>query len=86
MGTSVALASCHSSSGRPLLPVRTLVDTLAAEDLGDLLLDQLISLLTDGHDLLPSDAELGNLGQDLLGDLPCSLILGEGVRVVEGII
>lgn len=65
---------------------RTLGDLLASEDLGDLLLDELVALLADVDDLAASDAELRHLGQDLLRDLACRLVLGEGVGVVDGIV
>ena len=66
--------------------VCTLVDLLSAVDLGNLFLDELVALLADGDDLLAGNAELGNLGEDLLGDLGGGLVLGEGVGVVEGVI
>jgi len=44
----------------------TLVDLLAAVDLGNLLLNEFVSLLADGDDLLSCNAKLGYLGQYLL--------------------
>jgi len=61
-------------------------DLLATVDLGKLLLDELVALLADGDDLLASNAELGDLSKDLLGDLSSSLVLGESIGVVEGVI
>lgn len=66
--------------------VLTLRDFLSAEDLGNLLLKQLVTLLTNGDNLLASNTELGNLGKDLLRDLGGSLVLGESVGVVEGVV
>lgn len=66
--------------------VLTLGNFLAAEDLGKLLLDQLVALLADGNYLLASDAELGDLGENLLRDLRGGLVLGKGVGVVEGVV
>ena len=68
------------------MAVCTLVDLLSAVDLGNLFLNEFVALLADGDDLLAGDTELGNLGEDLLGDLGGGLVLGEGVRVVEGVI
>ena len=64
----------------------TLVDLLSAVDLGNLFLNELVALLADGDNLLAGDTELGNLGEDLLGDLGGGLVLGEGVGVVERVI
>ena len=64
----------------------TLGDLLAAVDLGDLLLEDLVTLLADFDDLRTGDAELGDLGEHLLGDLRSGLVLGESVRVVEGVV
>ena len=66
--------------------MRTLVDLLAAVDLGDLLLDELVALLADVDNLLARDAKLGDGGQDLFGDLAGGLVLGQGIRVVEGVV
>lgn len=65
---------------------RTLGDLLAAVDLGNLILKQLVALLADFNDLGARDAELGNLGKHLLRDLCSGLVLGESVRVVEGVV
>jgi hypothetical protein len=59
---------------------------LSSVDLGDLLVQELVTLLADGHDLLASNAELGDLIQNLLGDLGGTLVLCEGVGVVQGVI
>lgn len=67
--------------------MHTLLEILfSSVDLGDLLVQELVALLADGHDLLASDAELGNLIQNLLGDLGGTLVLCEGIRVVQGVI
>ena len=65
---------------------RTLVHLLPAVDLGDLLLDQLVTLLTDLDDLGARDTELLHGGEHILGDLRGSLVLGESVGVVEGVV
>ena len=64
----------------------TLGDLLSAVDLCDLLLEELVTLLTDLYDLLASNAELGDGLKDLVGDNTSILVLGQGVWVVEGII
>jgi hypothetical protein len=61
-------------------------DLLAAVDLGKLLLDELVTLLADGDNLLAGGNELGDLSKDLLRDLSSGLVLGEGVGVVEGVV
>ena len=66
--------------------VITLGDLLSAPDLGDLLLEQLVALAADVGDLLASDAEILDGGENLLGDLGRGLVLGQGVRVVERVI
>ena len=65
---------------------RTLGDLLAAVDLGELLLNELVSLLADVDNVGTSNAELGHLGQHLLRDLGGRLVLGDGVGVVEGVV
>lgn len=64
----------------------TLVNLLAAVDLGNLLLEDLVTLLADLDDLGAGDAKLRDLSEDLLGDLTSSLVLGQSIRVVEGVI
>ena len=67
--------------------MHTLLEILLSPvDLGDLLVQELVALLADGHDLLASDAELGNLIQNLLGDLGGTLILCESIRVIQSVI
>lgn len=67
--------------------MHTLLEILLSSiDLGDLLVQELVALLADGHDLLASNAELGHLSQNLLGDLGGTLVLCEGIRVVQGVI
>lgn len=65
---------------------RTLGDLLAPIDLGDLLLDELVTLLADLDDLRAGDNKLGDFGEDLLGDLGRRLVLGQSIRVVEGVV
>ena len=67
--------------------MHTLLEILfSSVDFGDLLVQELVALLADGHDLLASDAELGNLIQNLLGDLGGTLILCESIRVIQSVI
>lgn len=65
---------------------QTLVDLLSTVDLGELLLDELVTLLADGDNLLARLDELGNRSQDLLRDLSGGLVLGESIGVVEGVV
>ena len=67
--------------------MHTLLEILfSSVDLGDLLVQELVALLADGHDLLASNAELGHGIQDLLGDLGGTLILCESIRVIQSVI
>lgn len=82
-----------SAVSKQLLPIptraqiqHTLGDLLATVNLSKFLLDELVSLFAKIDDLGTGDAELGHVGQDLLGDLGGRLVLGEGVGVVEGIV
>lgn len=67
-------------------PRRTLGDLLSTVYLGDLLLEELVALLADVDDLLARDAELGHGSQDLLADLGGGLVLGQSIRVGQGVI
>lgn len=64
----------------------TLLDLLAAVDLGHLLLDELVALLANLDDLLAGDAEVLDSSQNPLRDLGSRLVLGQGVGVVEGVV
>ena len=68
------------------LELRTLDDLLSAVDLCDLLIEELVTLLTDVYDLCASNAELADGLEDLVGDGTRILILSKGVWVVKGII
>lgn len=65
---------------------RTLVNLLASVDLGDLFLNELVTLLADLDNLGAGDDELGDLGQDLLGNLSGGLVLGQGIGVTQSVI
>lgn len=64
----------------------TLLDLLAAVDLGHFLLDELVALLANLDDLLAGDAEVLDSSQNPLRDLSSGLVLGQGVGVVEGVV
>lgn len=66
--------------------ILTLENLLSTVDLGNLLLQQLVALLADIDNLCARHAELRHSGQDLFGDLGSGLILGESIRVVEGVV
>jgi hypothetical protein len=68
------------------LTAHTLGYLLASVNLGNLFLEELVTLLTDVDDLLASHAQLGHLGKHLLRYLSSCLILGKSIGVVEGII
>lgn len=65
---------------------RTLRDLLSSVDLCNLLLQELVALLADAHDLVTLDAQRGDGLKDLLGDLGGSLVLGESIWVGEGVV
>lgn len=79
LGSALGLAS-RRLEGEPTLQLGLAVD------LGDLLLQELVALLADGDNLLAGDAELGYLGQDLLGDGAGRLVLVDGGRVAQRVI
>lgn len=81
----------------------TLGDLLALVDLGNLLLEELVTLLADLDNLLTLEAQSYIFGVRLLGrkmesvrtsdglehfvrNLSGGLVLGQGVRVVEGVV
>lgn len=66
--------------------ILTLDNLLSTVDLGNLLLEQLVALLADIDNLCAGHAELRHSGQDLFGDLGRGLVLGESIRVVEGVV
>lgn len=66
--------------------ILTLDNFLSTVDLGKLLFEQLVTLLADIDNLCARHAELRHGGQDLFGDLGSGLILGESIRVVEGVV
>lgn len=65
---------------------QTLGDLLAAVNLGNLLLEQLVALLADVDNLSARDAELRHGSQDLLADLGGGLVLGQSIRVAQRVI
>lgn len=71
---------------RILTCIHTLGNLLATVDLGDLFLDELVTGLADLDNLCAGDAELGDLGEDLFRDLTGSLVLGQSIGVVEGVV
>jgi hypothetical protein len=66
--------------------ILTLDNLLSTVDLGKLLFKQLVTLLADIDNLCAGHAELRHSGQDLFGDLGRGLVLGESIRVVEGVV
>jgi hypothetical protein len=64
----------------------TLVNLLSSVDLGDLFLDELVSLLADIDNLGSRNDELGNLSKNLLRDLSGGLVFGEGIWVGQRVI
>jgi hypothetical protein len=64
----------------------TLVDLLSSVDLGNLFLDELVSLLADIDNLGARNNELGNLSKNLLRDLSSGLVLCEGIWVSQSVI
>lgn len=66
--------------------MRTLANLLSSVDLGNLLLQELVTLLADAHDLVTLNAQSSDGLENLLGDLRCRLVLCEGVWVGEGVV
>lgn len=58
----------------------------SAVDLGYLLLNEFVSLLADGDDLLAGNAKLRHGGKDLLGDGSSRLPFGKVIWVGQGVI
>lgn len=65
---------------------RTLLNLLAAVDLGHFLLNELVALLADLDDLLAGYAEVLDSSQNPLRDFGSGLVLGQGVGVVKGVV
>jgi hypothetical protein len=66
--------------------ILTLDNLLSTVDFGKLLLEQLVTLLADIDNLGAGHDELRHSGEDLFGDLGRGLILGQSIRVVEGVV
>ena len=64
----------------------TFCNFLPSVDLADFLLKQLVTPLTDGHDLLIGRTELGDSFEHLLGDLSCGLIFCKSIWIVESVV
>lgn len=64
----------------------TLCDLLSTIDLCDLFLQEFVTFLADGDDLLPRSAKCSDGLQNLLGDLGSALVLCEGVGVTESVV
>jgi hypothetical protein len=64
----------------------TLWDLLATINLLNLLLQKLITLLADCHNLLSSNTKSRDCLQDLLRYLGSIFVFGQSVRVVQGIV
>lgn len=64
----------------------TFLDFLATVDLGHLLFEEFVSLLADVDDLLSGEAEVFDSSQNLLRDLGSSLVFGQGIGVVKGVV
>lgn len=71
---------------KEIVSYRTLGDLLSSVDLGDLFLDQLITLLADFDNLCAGNNQLGHLSKNLLGNLGRRLVLGQSIGVVEGVV
>lgn len=62
------------------------MDLLSSVHLGNLFLDELVSLLADIDNLGARNDELGYLSKNLLRDLSSGLVLCEGIGVGESVI
>lgn len=64
----------------------TFGDLLSTPDLANFLFEKLVALLANVDNLLASNTEVLDSGENLLGDLSRRLVLGQGVGVVEGVV
>ncbi len=64
----------------------TFRDLLPTIDLGDFLVQKLVTLLADVYDLLASNTEGSNGLENLLGDLSGALVLGKGIWVGKSVV
>lgn len=62
------------------------LDILSFEDLRCLLLQQLVTLLTEAQNGSTFLNKTDNMTQDFVRDFSCSLVLSEGIRVGEGVV
>lgn len=65
---------------------RTLGNLLSSINLGHFLLQNLVTLLAYLDNLCAGNAELGDLGENLFGNLTGGLVLGQGIGVIEGVV
>jgi hypothetical protein len=65
---------------------RTFCDFLSSINLRDLLLQKLVTTLADRHNLRASNTELCDILQNLLGNGGGTLVLGEGIWVIESVV
>ena len=72
--------------GTGIVEESTFQDLLSAIDLGNLLVQKLVTLLADVDDLLASNTEGSNSLENLLGDLSGALVLGKGIWVGKSVI
>jgi len=64
----------------------TLWDLLSTINLLNLLLQKLVALLADCHNLLSSNTQSRDCFQDLLRNLGSIFVFGKSVRIVQGIV
>lgn len=74
----------HETKNSPSVP--TLGELLAPVHLGNLLLEQLVTLFADGHNLLARHAELRHSIEHFVRDLGCVLVLGQRIGVGESVV
>lgn len=65
---------------------RTLRYFLSSIDLRNLLVQQLVTLLADGNNLLASYTQRGDGLEHLLGDLSSALVFGKGIGVGKSVV
>lgn len=72
--------------GAKTIVYSTFGDLLPTPNLANLLLEELVALLANVDNLLAGNAEILDSSENLLRDLSRSLVLRQGVGVVQGVI
>ena len=86
VGEAMPKIDCQTRGWTFTAERHTLWDLLATVNLLNLLLQKLVTLLADCHNLLSSNTESRDRLQDLLGNLSSIFVFGQSVRVVQRVV